>query len=47
MKGLSQPASQIIKSFSEIEILRAYQLVGGTGLSVQIHHRLSDDLDFL
>ncbi len=46
MSGLSQAAEQIIESLSQIEILRDYQLIGGTALAITINHRLSEDLDF-
>ncbi len=46
MDGLSQAAESILESFSSIEILKEYYLIGGTGLSLQIKHRLSEDLDF-
>lgn len=46
MEGLSNPARQIINLLSTLEILNEYQLIGGTALSLQINHRLSEDLDF-
>jgi hypothetical protein len=46
MKGLSKEAAEIIDRFSTIEALQDYYLIGGTALSLQIHHRLSEDLDF-
>jgi Nucleotidyl transferase AbiEii toxin, Type IV TA system len=46
MKGLSKEASEVLDSFSTIEALKDYYLIGGTALSLQIHHRLSEDLDF-
>jgi hypothetical protein len=45
-RGLSQNASLIIESFSTINALKDYYLIGGTALSLQIDHRLSEDLDF-
>ena len=46
IRGLSQNASLIIESFSTINALKDYYLIGGTALSLQIDHRLSEDLDF-
>jgi len=46
MEGLSESAKQIIDPLSKLEILKDYQLIGGTALSLQIKHRLSEDLDF-
>jgi hypothetical protein len=46
MEGLSPAARSIIESFSSIELLRDYYLIGGTSLALQINHRLSEDLDF-
>jgi hypothetical protein len=46
MKGLSKEASEILARFSTIEALKDYYLIGGTALSLQIQHRLSEDLDF-
>jgi predicted nucleotidyltransferase component of viral defense system len=46
MKGLSKELSEILDSFSTIEALKDYYLIGGTALSLQIQHRLSEDLDF-
>ncbi len=46
MEGLSPAAKAIIESFSSLEILSEYYLIGGTSLALQINHRLSEDLDF-
>lgn len=46
MEGLSPAANAIIESFSSLEILKDYYLIGGTSLAIQINHRLSEDLDF-
>ena len=32
--------------FSNIDYIRNWTLVGGTALSIHLHHRLSEDLDF-
>lgn len=46
MKGLSLDAEQVFNSIKQFEIFKEYILIGGTALSLQIHHRLSEDLDF-
>ena len=46
MEGLSPAAKSIVNSLSTLEILKDYYLVGGTSLSLQINHRLSEDFDF-
>jgi len=46
MKGLSYDTEQVFNSIKRFEIFKDYLLVGGTALSVQINHRLSEDLDF-
>jgi hypothetical protein len=34
------------EGFSKIDYIRNWTLVGGTALSIHLHHRLSEDLDF-
>lgn len=46
MKGLSPGAEQVLNSIKQFEIFKEFILIGGTALSLQIHHRLSEDLDF-
>jgi hypothetical protein len=46
MQGLSPAAKSIVESLSSLEILKDYYLIGGTSLSLQINHRLSEDFDF-
>jgi hypothetical protein len=46
MKGLSHGAEQAFNTIKQCEILKEYILIGGTAVSLQIHHRLSEDLDF-
>jgi hypothetical protein len=46
MKGLSPDTEQVFNSIKRFEIFKDYILIGGTALSVQINHRLSEDLDF-
>lgn len=47
MKGLALHTAKIIDQVSRLECIRPYYLVGGTALSLQLHHRLSEDLDFM
>jgi len=46
MKGLSPDTEQVFNLIKRDEFLKDYILIGGTALSIQIHHRLSEDLDF-
>lgn len=46
MKGLSPKTEKVFNAIKEALIFREYILIGGTALSIQIHHRLSEDLDF-
>jgi predicted nucleotidyltransferase component of viral defense system len=46
MKGLSKHTDSVFDFFKDLDILEDYFLIGGTALSVQINHRLSEDLDF-
>lgn len=46
MKGLSPDTEAVFNSIKRLEIFKEYILVGGTALSVQTDHRLSEDLDF-
>lgn len=46
MKGLSPDTEQVFNLIKRFELLKDYILIGGTALSIQIHHRLSEDLDF-
>lgn len=38
---------KVFEKISENQFIRKYILVGGTALSLQIEHRLSEDLDFI
>jgi hypothetical protein len=44
MKGLSPDTEFVFNSIKRFEIFKDYILIGGTALSVQIDHRLSEDL---
>lgn len=46
MKGLAVHTEKIFDSISELESIKEYVLIGGTALSIQLGHRLSEDLDF-
>lgn len=47
MKGLAPNTSAIFEAISRLECIKPYTLVGGTALSLQLHTRLSEDLDFM
>lgn len=47
MKGLALHTEAIIEKVSHLKCILPYYLVGGTALSLQIGHRLSEDLDFM
>jgi hypothetical protein len=46
MTGLAPKTLTIIEPVSSLACIKDFVLVGGTGISVQINHRLSEDLDF-
>ena len=46
LKGLSPETESVFNSIKLFEIFEDYILIGGTALSLQINHRLSEDLDF-
>lgn len=46
-KGLTLKTSMIIEPISKLECIKPYLLTGGTALSLQLDHRLSEDLDFM
>jgi hypothetical protein len=45
LKGLSKNTEEVLKVINKYKELKQYYLVGGTGLSIRIEHRLSEDLD--
>lgn len=47
MKGLAPHTAKIIETISQLDCIKPYVLVGGTALSLQLHNRLSEDLDFM
>jgi predicted nucleotidyltransferase component of viral defense system len=46
-EALVEKTLKVIDSISRMEFVRSYFLVGGTALSLQLKHRLSEDLDFM
>lgn len=44
--GLAPHTGAIIEQISLLECIKPFVLVGGTALSIQLHNRLSEDLDF-
>jgi hypothetical protein len=46
MNGLAKHTERIFEQVSMLDCIRDYTLMGGTALSLQLHHRLSEDLDF-
>lgn len=46
MTGLAPQTHRIYPFVAGLQCIKQYRLVGGTALSLQINHRLSEDLDF-
>ena len=46
MTGLAPKTLKVFKDVTTLACISDYVLVGGTALSLQINHRLSEDLDF-
>ena len=46
MKGINAETEKVFKQLSELSWVKTYTLIGGTALSLQINHRISEDLDF-
>ena len=47
MKGLAPQTLTIFDTISKMECIKPFVLVGGTALSIQLNHRMSEDLDFM
>ena len=47
MKGLAPQTSEIFDAITRLECIKPFVLVGGTALSLQLHTRQSEDLDFM
>ena len=43
---LSPSTFEVLNTLSEIEEIKNFTLVGGSALSIYLHHRISEDLDF-
>ena len=46
-RAVIEKTRKAIQSISTMDCIKPYYLVGGTALSLQINHRLSEDLDFM
>ena len=46
-KGMPENTLQVFNDFSHTKFINKYTLIGGTALSIQVHHRISEDLDFI
>lgn len=46
-KGMPENTLNVFKKFSDTKFISNFTLIGGTALSIQIYHRLSEDLDFI
>ncbi len=46
-KGMPPNTLSVFDRISNSNFINQYTLIGGTALSIQIHHRLSEDLDFI
>ncbi len=46
-KSLAPHTGQVFEAISKLECIKAFTLVGGTALSLQIEKRQSEDLDFM
>ena len=44
--GLTDSTKEVFESVSKLECIKDLFLCGGTGISIQLNHRLSEDLDF-
>lgn len=44
--GLTDSTKEVFESVSRLECIKDLFLCGGTGISIQLNHRLSEDLDF-
>lgn len=47
LKYMPENTKSVFEKLSETNFIKKYTLVGGTALSLQIKHRLSEDLDFI
>lgn len=47
MDGLALKTEYLFDAVSKLDCIKPYILAGGTGLALQLSHRLSEDLDFM
>lgn len=47
MKGVTDKTGAVLEAISRLECIKAYTLVGGTALALQLENRESEDLDFM
>jgi len=47
MNALTSQTSKIFDKVCSLDCIKSYYLVGGTALALQLHTRLSEDLDFM
>ena len=46
MKGIPPKTEKVLNQLSGFDCIKPYTMIGGTALSLQINHRLSEDIDF-
>jgi predicted nucleotidyltransferase component of viral defense system len=46
MQGVLQKTADVLQQISACDSIKDYTLIGGTALSLQINHRVSEDIDF-
>jgi len=46
IEGLTKETAEVYDAISNLECIKDLFLCGGTSIALQIHHRLSEDLDF-
>jgi len=46
MSGLTENTNSVFEDISNLSCIKSLYLCGGTGISIQLQHRLSEDLDF-
>lgn len=46
IEGLAKETAEVYEDISKMDCLKGLYLCGGTSVALQIHHRLSEDLDF-
>jgi len=46
IEGLTKETAEVYEEISKLDCIKDLYLCGGTSIALQIHHRLSEDLDF-